>query len=72
MVQNCLCNLWLIVLLPKSTSPRHIQDNIHVFDFELSESEMKAMRRLDTDKCSYDPNDDSNGEMLLRNYKVHD
>ena len=36
-------------------------------DFELSESEMKEIRRLDTDKCSYDPNDDSNGEMLLRN-----
>jgi diketogulonate reductase-like aldo/keto reductase len=61
-----------VVSLPKSTSPRHIQDNIHVFDFELSESEMEAMRRLDADKCSYDPNDDSNGEMLLRNYKVHD
>lgn len=61
-----------VISLPKSTSLRHIQDNIHVFDFELSENEMEAMRRLDTDKCSYDSNNDSNGEILQKNYKVHD
>ena len=74
-VQQTMLRFYLqeqVVSLPKSTSPRHIQDNIHVFDFELSESEMKAIRKLDTDKCFYSPNDGSNGEMLLRNCKIND
>jgi diketogulonate reductase-like aldo/keto reductase len=35
-----------IVLIPKSTNPERIKENISVFDFELSEEEMKIIQGL--------------------------
>ena len=33
--------------VPGSTNPEHIQENIDIFDFELSDDEMEQIRRLD-------------------------
>ena len=35
------------VVFPKSTNPKHIQDNIDIFDFELTVEEMERIRALD-------------------------
>lgn len=35
------------IVFPKSTNPKHIQDNIDIFDFELAEDEMERIRSLD-------------------------
>ena len=35
------------VVFPKSTNPKHIQENIDIFDFELTEDEMERIRALD-------------------------
>lgn len=38
------------ILFPKSTNPKHIADNINIFDFELTENEMNQIRELDCGK----------------------
>lgn len=61
-----------MIVLPKSTNSERIAGNIDIFDFELGESEMAELRRLDTGKGEHDPEAPGVGEMLLANYKVHD
>ena len=58
--------------LPKATSEEHIKSNIAVFDFALSDEEMAQIRALDTGKGTHNPEAEGVGEMLLKNYKVHD
>ena len=36
-----------VVAIPGSSNPTHIKENISIFDFELSEEEMKAIEKLD-------------------------
>lgn len=36
------------IVLPGSSNPNHIADNINIFDFELSEDEMQQIKRLNT------------------------
>lgn len=60
-----------IVTLPKSTNPERIASNLQIFDFELTEAEMDAIRALDTGR-GHDPEAPGLGEMLLKNYPVHD
>ena len=38
------------IIFPKSTNPKRIKSNMEIFDFELSEEEMNAIRALDTGK----------------------
>jgi 2,5-diketo-D-gluconate reductase A len=38
------------VVIPKSSNPERIRQNFQVFDFELSEDDMAAIARLDTDE----------------------
>ena len=59
-----------IVALPKATSKSHIEGNINIFDFELSNDEMDAVRALDTGKGTHDP-EDMNNEKMLERYNVH-
>lgn len=60
------------VVLPKSTNPQHMADNIAIFDFSLTDEDMVRMRSLDTGKGSHDPETPGMGDMLLNAYKVHD
>jgi len=60
------------IALPKATLEAHIKGNIDVFDFALSDEEMAQIRALDTGKGTHNPEAEGVGEMLLKNYKVHD
>lgn len=59
-------------MLPKSTTPAHMADNIDIFDFALTDADMDAMRALDTGKGAHDPEEPGRGEWLLQHFKVHD
>ncbi|HIZ03700.1 MAG TPA: aldo/keto reductase [Candidatus Borkfalkia avistercoris] len=61
-----------IVVLPKSTKPARIESNLNIFDFSLTKEEMLEMYALDTGRGRHDPDAPGIGEMLLKNYKVHD
>lgn len=60
------------IVLPKSTNPQHMADNIAIFDFSLTDEDMVRMGSLDTGKGSHDPETPGMGDMLLNAYKVHD
>ncbi len=40
-------------VFPKSTNPTHIQENFDIFDFALSDEDMKEIAKLDCDKRYY-------------------
>lgn len=42
-----------IVALPKSTTPSRIEENLDIFDFSLSEAEMKLIRSLNRGKRAF-------------------
>ena len=42
------------IVIPGSKNPTHIADNIDVFDFELTDSDMTAMATLDHGKRFYE------------------
>lgn len=43
------------IVFPKSENPVHIKSNIDIFDFELSEDEMRAIKALDRNTRFYEP-----------------
>lgn len=59
------------ISLPKSTNPVHIQGNINIFDFELTEEEMNVIRALDKNMRTHNPEDKAN-ETRLMGLKIHD
>lgn len=60
-----------VISLPKSTNSKRMKGNIDIFDFELTEDEMKAIQSLDTGKGTHNPDDLSN-ETRLMGLKIHD
>ena len=52
-----ICIRWQVqrglVVLPKSETPSRIRDNFDIWDFKLSDDEMKAIAALDTNKRSF-------------------
>ena len=68
----CFENQEGFIVLPKSTHEKRIKGNIDIFDFKLTDEEMKSMEALDTGKGHHDPDAPGVAEMLLANFKVHD
>ena len=60
-----------IVAIPKAASKSHIEGNIDIFDFMLTDDEMAVIRSMDTGKGTHDPEDMSNAESLAQ-LKVHE
>ena len=60
-----------IISLPKSTNDERIKGNIDIFDFELTDEEMKNIQAMDTGKGTHDPEDPAN-ETRLMGLKIHD
>lgn len=60
-----------IVALPKATTKAHIEGNIDIFDFNLTEAEMSQIRALDTGKGTHDPEDEATAQQL-QGFKIHD
>ena len=61
-----------LIVLPKSTNPQRIQGNIQIFDFQLTEQEMEAMRALDTGKTTHDPEAEGVEDMLRNAFVIED
>lgn len=38
------------IIFPKSVNPQHLRDNINIFDFQLTDGEMKSIKKLDCGK----------------------
>ena len=60
-----------IVPLPKATNPAHIEGNLNIFDFTLSDAEMAAIRALDTGKGTHNPEDPATAAGLQA-VRIHD
>lgn len=60
-----------IIVLPKSTNSKHIESNLDIFDFTLTDAEMEELRRLDTGKGSHNPEADGVAERLLSAFDIH-
>ena len=60
-----------IVAIPKATSMEHIQANLDIFDFMLTDYEMAEIRGMDKGVGTHDPEDMSNAQRLSE-LKVHD
>ena len=61
-----------MIVLPKSVHPERIKSNLDIFDFTLTEDEMKVIRTLDTDKPSRNPDEPGRGEYLYKKFKIVD
>ncbi|MDD3240824.1 MAG: aldo/keto reductase [Lachnospira sp.] len=60
-----------VIISPKSTNPDRIKSNMDIFNFELSEEEMKQIRALDTGKSCFDHDAPGVAEMLIGAFDVH-
>ncbi|MBQ7712913.1 MAG: aldo/keto reductase [Clostridia bacterium] len=61
-----------LIVLPKSVRAERIRSNLEVFDFDLTEEEMAAIRALDKNAVMRDPETPGVGEMLLAKYPLDD
>lgn len=59
------------IIFPKSVDPMRMRSNMEIFDFELSDDEMNAIRNLDTEKGCHDPDAPGVAEFLIGAFDVH-
>ncbi|WP_018143462.1 aldo/keto reductase [Alloscardovia criceti] len=59
------------IVFPKSTKVERMRSNMDIFDFELSESEMDAIRALDKGKPAFDHDAPGVADMLINAFDVH-
>ncbi|MBE6421918.1 aldo/keto reductase [Succinivibrio dextrinosolvens] len=60
-----------VIILPKSTHTERIKENLEIFDFSLSDEEMKMIQTLNQEKGIHNPDNPGVGEWLLANFDVH-
>ena len=61
-----------VITLPKSTNPERIRTNVDIFDFTLTEDEMKDIRAMDTGKGSHNPDAPGIEQMLRSAFVIED
>jgi diketogulonate reductase-like aldo/keto reductase len=59
-----------IIAIPKSTNPEHIKSNFDIFDYQLSESDMDAIRALDRNRGFFNMPEDEQ-ERNFTSYKIN-
>lgn len=60
-----------VIVFPKSVHDERIKSNLDIFDFELTEDEIDAIRALDKNQGSHNPDAPGVEEMLLSAFDVH-
>ena len=61
-----------IVILPKSTHKNRMEENINIFDFELSEEDMANIRKLNTDKSKICDHTSPAFVKFIHDFKIHE
>jgi diketogulonate reductase-like aldo/keto reductase len=53
------------IAIPGSSNPAHIEENIEIFDFELTEEEMQKIALMDEGHGKYPEFDEATGQRFL-------
>lgn len=56
-----------VIVIPGSKNPEHIKDNLNIFDFEISDEDMKKIDELDKNTPFYNQTDESLDEFVKWN-----
>ncbi|SUM31159.1 Aldo/keto reductase family protein [Staphylococcus gallinarum] len=59
-------------VIPKSTHRNRIEENLDVWDFELTEEEMNKIKTLDQGKSLYIDRQTVETVEMFNNWKIHD